>query len=315
MKIAIAGITGFVGTNLTQYLNQNTNWQVYGLVRNLQTNKLEGLQTAGLLSSNDYESLLNLAPDVIIQLAGRAHDLKKVSSEKDYFEVNYAYTVALFEQFKKLGKGKFIYMSTVKAVADQVHEVLLEEQEPAPATIYGRSKLAAEKQLSHAQLNEDQYLYILRPCMIHGPGNKGNLNLLYQFVSKGVPYPLAAFENKRSFLHVENLAFAVKQLIEKPVTPGIYNLADSEDLSTNELIDLIGEAIDKPVKKWKIPPAFIRFVARTGDYLPLPLNSERLQKLTENYRVSNAKILTAIESPFPVNVKQGIINTIKNFQK
>lgn len=315
MKIAIAGITGFVGTNLTRYLNQHTDWEVHGLVRNLQTQKLDGLQINGLLHSQDYEGMLKLKPEVVVQLAGRAHDLKKVSSEKDYFEVNYNYTVGLFKQFQKLGRGKFIYMSTVKAVADQVQDVLTETHAPAPATVYGKSKLAAEKHLGDSQLSSDQQLYILRPCMIHGPGNKGNLNLLYQFVSKGLPYPLAAYENKRSFLSVENLSFAIRQLIEKPIPSGIYNLADSEDLSTNELIGLIGEAIDKPVKRWKLSPKVVRLIARVGDKLPLPLNSERLQKLTENYQVSNAKILAALGVQLPVNSRQGIINTVKTFSK
>lgn len=315
MKIAIAGITGFVGSNLTRYLNQHTQWQIYGLVRDLQTKKLEDLQITGLLASNDYRGLLQLAPDVIIQLAGRAHDLKNVSTERDYFSVNYDYTIALFEQFQKLQKGKFIYMSTVKAVADQVDQPLTEDHEPSPVTVYGKSKLAAEKHLSNAELSDDQQLYILRPCMIHGPGNKGNLNLLFQFVQKGLPYPLAAFENKRSFLHVENLAFAIHQIITNPVHSGIYNLADSEDISTNELIELIATAIGKPVRKLKISPQLIRLAARLGDYLPLPLTSERLQKLTENYQVDNQKIIKAISTEFPMGTREGVINTIKSFQQ
>ncbi len=315
MKIAIAGITGFVGTNLTRYLNHHTNWRIYGLVRELNTKKLTGYQVDGLLHSQDYEGLFDLAPDVVIQLAGRAHDLKNVSSEKDYFQVNYEYTVALFEQFKKLEKGKFIYMSTVKAVNDSPEGILTEEHEPKPATVYGKSKLAAEKHLIAARLNNYQQLYILRPCMIHGPGNKGNLNLLYKFVKYGLPYPLACFENKRSFLNVENLSFAVKNIIEKSIAPGVYNLSDSQDLSTNQLIDLIGSAINKKVKQWRIPPKLIRLAAKPGDFLPLPLNSERLQKLTENYQVANQKIIRAMGSDFPVNSRQGIINTIKSFEK
>ena len=314
-KIAIAGITGFVGTNLTQYINQHTDWQVYGLVRNTKTNKLDNLRVAGVLPSNDYDLLLDLQPDVIVQLAGRAHDLKNTSTKQDYFEVNYNYTVQLFEQFKKLPAGKFIFMSTVKAAADKIETLLTEEVEPAPATVYGKSKLAAEKHLLNTSLPASHQLYVMRPCMIHGPGNKGNLNLLYQFVKKGLPYPLAAFDNRRSFIHVDNICFALQNIIEKNITPGIYNLADSEDLSTNELIDLIGVAINKKVKKWSISPNIMSSIARVGDIIPLPLNSERLQKLTENYQVNNQKIIAAIGSEFPLSSREGIIKTIKTFDK
>ncbi len=314
-KIAIAGITGFVGTNFTRFLNKHTNWKVYGLVRNTKTSKLDNVQVEGLLASNDYKKLRDLQPDVIVQLAGRAHDLKNISIEKDYFEVNYNYTVKLFEQFQKLPGGKFIFMSTVKAAADKVENILTEEVEPAPATVYGKSKLAAEKHLLKENLPPTHQLYVARPCMIHGPGNKGNLNLLYQFVKKGLPYPLAAYENRRSFIHVDNLAFALQIIIEKDIAPGVYNLADTEDLSTNELIDLIGTAINKNVKKWSISPAIVRNIARAGDYLPFPLNSERLQKLTENYQVSNQKLIAALGNNFPLSSREGIIKTIKTFEK
>jgi nucleoside-diphosphate-sugar epimerase len=88
-----------------------------------------------------------------------------------------------------------------------VEGVLTEEVEPKPLTHYGKSKLMAEEYILSQPLSVGKSYYILRPCMIHGPGNKGNLNLLYQIVQKGIPYPLAAFENKRSFLSIENLCF------------------------------------------------------------------------------------------------------------
>lgn len=108
--------------------------------------------------------------------------------------------------------------------------------------------------------------------MIHEPGNKGNLNLLYKLISKGIPYPLAAFENKRSFLSVENLCFVIRELLERNDIPsGVYNISDDEALSTNELIRLIGQASHKKALLWKISPGFITSVAKLGDILKLPL--------------------------------------------
>ena len=84
-------------------------------------------------------------------------------------------------------------------------------------------------------------VYIMRPCMIHGPGNKGNLNLLYGVVKKGIPWPLGAFENRRSFTSVGNLCYVIDGLLTKSVPSGIYHMGDDEALSTNELIAVIYE--------------------------------------------------------------------------
>ena len=69
---------------------------------------------------------------------------------------------------------------------------------------------------------DDKQVYILRPCMIHGSGNKGNLNLLYNVVRKGIPWPLGAFENRRSFTSIDNLCYVVEGLLTKEVGSGIY---------------------------------------------------------------------------------------------
>lgn len=92
-------------------------------------------------------------------------------------------------------------------------------------------------------------VYILRPCMIHGPGNKGNLNLLYGVVSKGMPWPLGAFENRRSFTSIGNLQEVIKGLLTKDAPSGIYHMGDDEALSTNELIEAVLYRIDNRVFK------------------------------------------------------------------
>ena len=83
-------------------------------------------------------------------------------------------------------------------------------------------------------------------------------------------------------------------MIEKEIEPGIYQVADDEALSTNELIQIMAESQNKKAKIWHVPPGFIKALACTGDFLRLPINSERLQKLTESYMVSNQKLKTAL---------------------
>jgi nucleoside-diphosphate-sugar epimerase len=150
--------------------------------------------------------------------------------------------------------------------------------------------------------------------MIHGPGNKGNLNLLYKIVKKGIPWPLGAFKNKRSFCSIDNLLFIINELIERDDIPfGVYNIADDEAVSTNDLIKLIAESQNSKYRIWNISPILINFLAKIGDIFKLPLNTERLNKLTETYIVSNTKIKNAINKPLPVSSRNGLINTLHSF--
>ena len=151
--------------------------------------------------------------------------------------------------------------------------------------------------------------------MIHGPGNKGNLNLLYKLVTKGLPWPLGAFQNQRSFCSIENLCYVLSKILENDKIPsGIYNIADDETLSTIELIQLIGNSTNKKARILSISRKLIFFIAKIGDVLRLPLNTERLNKLTENFIVSNSKIKAALQIEYlPISSREGIAKTIKTF--
>ena len=296
MNIIITGATGFVGKNLSKFLKE------------------KGHHISPLSLRKAWE--LDQNAEAIIHLAGKAHDTKNTSAEKEYFEINTELTKKLFEEFLKTPAKDFIYFSSVKATADTVEGFLDENHKSNPQTPYGKSKLEAEEFLLSQKLPENKRLFIIRPCMIHGPGNKGNLNLLYKFVQKGIPYPLAAFENKRSFLSIDNLNFLILEMLSnKNVGSGIYNFADDEVLSTNELVKLIANTSGKKEKLWKISSKLISATAKMGDVMKLPLNSERLKKLTSNLEVSNQKIKNALGiTQLPISAKKGIEITIKSFK-
>jgi nucleoside-diphosphate-sugar epimerase len=297
MKITITGASGFVGTNLQNYLKLSYEVQPIR-VRYISNQELD------------------LKADVIIHLAGKAHDLKKVSNATDYYEANFELTKQLFDSFLGSKATVFVFMSTVKAVADEVEGVLTEDAVSNPQTHYGIAKQQAEQYILSQELPQGKRVYILRPCMIHGPGNKGNLNLLYQLVAKGLPWPLGDFQNKRSFLSIDNLCFVIKELLENRAIPsGVYQVSDDTALSTNELIQLLGVSLEKKIIILNMPSSWIKGLAKLGDHLHLPLNSERLQKLTENYVVSNKKLLNAIGKPLPLESKQGLLKTFESFKK
>ncbi len=290
--ISITGASGFVGKNLISYF--------------------AGIDNFNFISRNDTEIVIS--NQVIIHLAGKAHSINITSKSQEYFDVNFKLTKRVFDAFL-LSKAKvFIILSSVKAVADEVDGELTEDVTPNPITHYGKSKLLAEQYILSQPILDGKRVYILRPCMIHGPGNKGNLNLLYSLVSKGLPWPLGLFENSRSYLSIENLCFIIKELIEREDIPsGVYNVADDVPLSTNELIKMIAESKGKKVRILNISKSLIKVLARFGDLLKLPLNSERLQKLTESYIVSNAKIKEALGKPLPVSSNDGLNRTFQSF--
>lgn len=297
MNVLITGSSGFVGRNLLPYLSN------------------QGFHTFSLSVRDRWSDKLPAAYDAVVHLAGKAHDTKNTSESQEYFEVNTELTKSLFYYFLQSDARDFIYFSSVKAVADTVEGSLDEHAVPNPQTPYGKSKWLAEQYLNSQPLPKGKRLFILRPCMIHGPGNKGNLNLLYNLVSKGIPWPLAAFENERSFLSVDNLSFIVKRILEDTDIPaGTYNLADDDTLSTNELIELIGKARCRKSSLWKISRGLIRNIAKLGDTLHLPLNTESLKKLTESYIVNNSKIKSALAiDKLPVSAKDGLLKTLRSF--
>ena len=308
MKILITGIHGFVGGNLVKALGQSN--EIYGL-------DIVAPEKEGVVKTFSWDDLdENKIPqvDAVIHLAGKAHDLKKTFGPEVYFKVNTGLTQKMYDWFLKSSAGKFIFFSSVKAAADFVPgDILTEDVVPNPVGPYGESKIKAEEYiLSHPAA--DKQVYILRPCMIHGPGNKGNLNLLYGVVKKGVPWPLGAFENRRSFTSIDNLCYVVEGLLTKEVASGIYHMGDDEALSTNKLIALMCRALERKPHIWKINRGLMEFCARLGTLLHLPLNAERLRKLTENYVVSNAKIKAALGiDRMPVRAEEGIVRTIKSF--
>jgi nucleoside-diphosphate-sugar epimerase len=289
--ILLTGSNGFIGKNIISYFGK-----------------------LGIIQYNREDDFRIDAASIVIHLAGRAHDIENTISPDEYYQANTVLTRNVFDVFLASQAKVFITLSSVKASADLAAEALTENQQANPCTEFGKSKLLAEKYIFTREFSEEKRVYVLRPCMIHGHGNKGNLNLLYKTVSKNIPWPLGAFENKRSFCSIENLMFIIKELIERDDIPsGIYNVSDDEPLSTNELIGLISESKNRKPKVWSISQGLIEGVASLGDKLNLPLNTERLQKLTSSFVVSNAKIKAAIGKPLPISSREGLLKTFKSF--
>lgn len=309
MNILITGIHGFIGCNfVNSFKDKHT---LFGL--DIISPQKEGIVKT--YSWNDLDQIRDI--DIVIHLAGKAHDTKNQSTAQLYFDINTGLTQTIFDWFQKSSAKSFIFFSSVKAAADSVDgDILTEDVIPTPKGPYGESKIKAEEYLLHRmEKDPTKNVIILRPCMIHGPGNKGNLNLLYKVVSRGIPWPLGTFQNLRSFTSIDNLCFAIEGLMTKNVESGIYHIGDDEPVSTNDLIRLIAASVNKQPRVWHLPKELMEKSAQLGDLLHLPLNTQRLQKLTENYIVSNEKLKKALGiQRMPVSAKDGLLKTLNYFK-
>ena len=312
MKILITGVHGYVGSNLVEALKDDH--IIYGL--DIFSQKNEGIEnTFHWIALDDLEGMELSA---LIHLDNYSHNDKEKDLPVISFDERVGYTQKIFDFFLASDMKKFIFMSSMKAVSNKgADDILNEDVVPSPGDSIGESKLASENYILSKQAEwvaKGKEVYILRPCVIHGPGSKGSLNLLFNVVRRGIPWPLGNFRNERTYTYIDNLCCVVKGLLEKPATSSIYNVADDEIVSIIELVKIICEAVGKKPRIWHFSKGTMDFLAKLGDFLHLPLNTRRLLKLTQNYVVSNAKIKASLGiEQMPVRAKDGLERTVKSF--
>lgn len=301
MKIAIFGSSGFIGKNLLKSLKLKTELQEISL------------------RNTSWRNNINIDTNVFINLVGKAHDHKGTVTEKDYYYANVELAENIFEIFKKSNADLFIHISSIAALEEfESTKPLVESDECHPFSVYGQSKRKAEQWLINQSLSGNKKLIIIRPPMVHGPGDKGNLGLLYNIISKGIPYPLASFKNERSFISIDNFIFYIEEIIEKSnsLENGIYHISDNETVSTSKIVEIIKEVLQKKIPNISVPKLIIKKLARIGDFIPLPFNTNRLKKMTNALVVSNQKINAALTvRQLPFSAEEGLIKTIKSFKK
>lgn len=295
-KTIILGSSGFIGQNL---IKRNPN--------------SEGVS----LRDGNWKNQISDA-EVIINLVGKAHDHKGKATEQDFHYANVDLAKEIFNEFLISNAKLLIHISSIAAQEEfESSKPLKEENQCHPFSSYGKTKREAEEWLLQQNLPEKKKLIILRPPMVHGEGDKGNLGLLYKLISKGIPYPLASFDNKRSFISIDNFSYFINQIIENKelLENGIYHISDDEAVSTKEIIEIIKKVENNNTLNLSLPKVLVKFLAKIGDIIPLPLNTKRLKKMTGNLEVSNQKIKNALGiTQLPISAKKGIEITIKSFK-
>lgn len=269
MKVLVTGASGFVGSNLIEYLYQKTDISVVGMVRSIQdipANSNIEYRKAEICSKGQIDIDISDI-DVVIHAAGRAHVMnEKLSSPIDeYRRVNTKGTISLAKLSVKSGVKQFIFLSTIKVNGDNNINAkpFLATDAPRPNDPYSISKFEAELGLKEISSNTELSYTIIRPTVIYGQGVKGNIGILLKLIKSNIPIPFKGLnKNKRSMIGIENLVDLIYKCINSPSAVNkLFLASDDDDISTARLVNLIGKSIDRNPILFYVPENILAFFA------------------------------------------------------
>jgi nucleoside-diphosphate-sugar epimerase len=297
--VLVTGATGFVGRHVCADLTA-AGWRVRGVVRpesGLLPPDVEPARVAGLHDVPGLHLALRNA-DAVVHLAARVHVMRDVSADSlaEFRRVNVDATRLLAREAVRTGASVFVFASSVKAMGESSGDgCWTEETPPRPVDAYGISKLEAERVLQAEVRDTQLRATSLRLPLVYGAGVKGNVLKLLNLVDRGVPLPLGRVRNRRSMAAVANVASAVRAVLDAPATGGHSLLvSDGVDLSTPELIRLMGNALGRPARLLPVPRALLRAAGRAGDVVawavPFPLTTPVVDRLLGSLCVDPSRL-------------------------
>jgi len=322
MKVLVTGATGFVGRHLLPALERAGHSLTLpirdaGAEARLPETIAPTTRRISVLGDIDErtdwrEALRDV--DAVIHLAARAHLLGEAAADEEAFmRVNARGTSRLVQQSVDAGVRRFILMSSIGAVTASSDSLVTLDTPCKPETPYGRSKLAAERALIDQSRGTNMVWTILRPTLVYGPGNPGNMGRLVGLVRRGLPLPLGAVANRRSFTFVENLVEAATvSLTHRNAADAVFLLGDGEDLSTAELVRRIAALTGSRTRLVSVPMSLLRGFARGADAFAeatgwsLPLDSATLRRLESSLYVDIEPLREKLGWSPPFGVDEGL---------
>jgi len=239
-KILIIGRNSFIGNSFAEHTSFKHCDKISLRTANLQD-----------LNFNGY--------DVVIHLPAIVHQSSEIPYKK-YYEINVELALQTALKAKKEGVKQFIFLSTIRIYGEYTPENVIwsENTEPAPTDNYGKSKLEAEEKLK--PLNDSDFLIsVLRIPMVYGPGNRGNINKMIDFMVHYRVAPFLTINNERNILYIRNLTEFIDQVITQKAS-GTFLASDPDAVSTTKIARAIAMHMNKKIYMFSIPPLFRRIL-------------------------------------------------------
>jgi nucleoside-diphosphate-sugar epimerase len=224
-----------------------------------------------------------------------------LNPSQEFYRTNSEGTIRLVQQAIVANVKHFIFISSIGAMTTLSNEIINEKSPCTPDTPYGISKLLAEEALINLASNSKMNWTILRPTLVYGPGNPGNMQRLFKLVDRGLPLPLGSVKNQRSLIYVGNLVDIIINCLENPrAVNESFIVSDGENISTPKLIRSISKAIQRPSRLLPVPVSWLRFIGKiTG-------RSSSIDRLLGSLAVDNFKICHRLNWTPPYTLDQGL---------
>ncbi len=309
MRVLITGVTGFVGTALTERVSRV--YDTIALVRTQNYALSSNIQQ--LVAANIFAADLPEDIDVIIHLAGRAHILNEQTTDplSEFRKVNLEGTLQLARQALEKKVKRFIFMSSIGVNGSMTsQQPFTEDAAPQPHADYAVSKLEAEHELKKLFAGSDTELVIIRPPLVYAAHAPGNFARLLKLVASNLPLPFAGTQNKRSFVALENLVDFIQTCIEHPNAANqTFLVADQTSISTRELVQYLKQGMGKPVRFIYIPQPLMKLGAVCIG------KSKLYEQLFESLEVDTTKAQKLLCWTAPLSTQQAMLQAGQNYLK
>lgn len=265
-KLLVTGASGFVGRRLLGVLRERRRDAV-GVYRSPPSGL--GAQAVMQVPGIDDKTrwlVDELRPfDAVVHLAARVHAGRSEPGDDELHRlVNLEGTLNLARQAAAAGVRRFVFVSSIKVNGEQTEpgRPFTAQDPPRPADAYARSKHEAEQALLELASRSAMEVVVVRPVLVYGPGVKANFNTMMRWLRRGVPLPLGAIDNRRSFLALDNLVDLLIRCVDHPGAANrVFLAADGEDLSTPELLRRMGTALGHPARLLPVPVPLLEAAA------------------------------------------------------
>ena len=309
--ILVSGASGFIGQRLLNAL-------IKAHCSCIALSRQPAPGVNNITASLDDISALTSAcagVDTLFHCAGYAHSFSSLADEdsKQHWQVNFEGTRNLVEAAGQAGVKRFVFLSSVKAMAEP-GEICADEDFPGePITAYGQSKRAAEAAVREAGARFGMHVVNLRLTMAYGAGGHGNLERMGRLVRRGLFPPLPKTSNHRSLVHVSDVIAAMRLVADDDRARGrTYIIAGPQAPSGRQLFDAMRKVLGLPVRHYAVPQSALRLAARCGDGLEtifkgrLPLDSETLDRLLGSAWYSSSRIEKELGWQAKISLEEGL---------